>query len=75
MSNMHKDCQKSCRRQAKGVDSYYLLSRLLSGTAVLTYQIVRTFARDFPRADLTLPIISELASLAVFTHLGAWGRY
>lgn len=70
---MQKDRQKSYGLQPKGVNSYYLLSGLLSGTAVLTNQTVRTFARDFPRADLTLPVISELASLGVFMLLGVWG--
>lgn len=72
---MQKDCQKSYGFQPKGVNSYYLLSGLLSGTAVLTNQTVRTFARHFPRADLTLPVISELASLVVFTFFEAWGAH
>lgn len=58
---MQKNCQRSCRPQPKGVNSFYLLSELLSGTAVLTNQSVRTFARDFPGAGLTITARSELA--------------
>lgn len=73
--------QKDCRPQPKGVNSFYLLSELFSGTAVLTNKPVRTFARDFPGVGLTFPARSELATSPPSHFLGpvavtklGWGR-
>lgn len=45
--NRQKDCQRSCRACPRGANTSCLFPELLSGTAVHTNQVVRTFARSF----------------------------